>query len=326
MKKTSTKKTLTRIGIFTLILLVGFYIYLSWFFSGLILHPDLEQRKERVAVIEDIRKNGPKPGSAMAAIKAPYEEFELKTEDGTAIKGWHFSQSDTPTCAAIISHGWTSSRVGALNFAHVFDSCGCDIVVYDHRVHGESTGDFAGGGDIESKDLIAITDWLIGKTGLKDNQIGWVGISWGGATVLEAGGTGREMAFIWADAPFQDWHTAIFERAIRDYGGWVKMLPFGVYAAYKMRTGFHPNDANAAEAAKNIKIPVFLFHSKTDEATGSQQSVNINKNLNPEKSVFVHGEWGGLHGKDIVDNKEVYSASFYNFLKKYAPNFGNCQE
>ena len=92
-----------------------------------------------------------------------------------------------------------------------------------------------------------------------------------------------------------------------------------------MRTGFHPKEANAAEAAKNIKAPVFLFHSKADEATASLQAVNINKNLNPENTVFYHADWGGLHGKDITENKGKYTALFYEFMKEYSPNFGKCQ-
>ena len=319
------KKTLTRIGLGILLILIGLYIYMSWMFSGLMLQPDAEKRQEKTAILQDIRENGPKEGSSMAGITMDYTDFETTTEDGITLKGWHFSETDTPTCAVVIAHGWTDTRVGAMRYAHVFDSCGCDIVVYDHRAHGESTGDFVGGGDLEKDDLIAVTDWLKEKTGLSDNKIGWVGVSWGGATVLEAGGSGREMAFIWSDAPFQDWHTAIFERAIRDYGGWVKVLPFGVYAAYKMRTGFHPNEASAMNAAKNIKAPVFLFHSKADEATASQQSVNINKNLNPENRLFVHSEWGALHGKDITENKDKYTALFYKFMKIHSPNFGRCQ-
>lgn len=319
------KKLLIRLGAVTFILLFGIYIYLSWMFSGIMLRPSEEKRTEKIAILEDIKENGPKAGSSMAAISMDYTDFEVTTKDGIVLKGWHFSKTDTPTCAVVIAHGWTDTRIGAMRYAHVFDSCGCDVVVYDHRAHGESTGDFVGGGDLEKDDLIAVTDWYKEKSGLSDSQIGWVGVSWGGATVLEAGGSGREMAFIWSDAPFQDWHTAIFERAIRDYGGWVKVLPFGVYVAYQFRTGFHPDEANAANAAKNIKAPVFLFHSKADEATASDQSVNINKNLNPETTMFVHSDWGALHGKDITENKEKYTALFYEFMKKYSPRFGVCQ-
>ena len=319
------KKILTKLGIFIFILLLAAYIFMSWFFSGLMLRPDGEKRTDKIAILQDIRENGAKVGSSMAGISMKYKDFEVETVDGITLKGWHFSESDTPTCAVVLMHGWSDTRIGVMRYAHVFDSCGCDMVIYDHRAHGESTGDFVGGGDLEKNDLLAVTDWLKEKTDLSDKQIGWVGVSWGGATVLEAGGSGRDMAFIWSDAPFQDWHTAVFERAIRDYGSWVNILPFGVYTAYNMRTGFHPREANAAEAAKNIKAPVFLFHSKADEATDSQQSVNINKNLNPENTVFYHAEWGALHGKDITENKEKYTALFYEFMKIHSPNFGKCQ-
>ena len=149
------KKILIRLGAVLSILFLGAYIYMSWMFSGLMLRPDAGKRAEKIAILQDIKENGAKPGSTLAGISMPYKEFELETEDGITLKGWHFSESDTPICAVVMAHGWSSSRLGSMRYAHVFDSCGCDMVVYDHRAHGESTGDFVGGGDLEKDDLIA---------------------------------------------------------------------------------------------------------------------------------------------------------------------------
>ena len=315
------KKILIRTSLFLLVLLLLSYVGLSWFFSGLIIEPNPEQRKEKTAAIAEINAKGPAYGSTMAALPEK-ENIEITTDEGVILKGWYFPMSDTAKCAVIMAHGWTSTRTGMLKYTPLFDNCGCDIVMYDHRVHGESEGGNATGGVMEGKDLLKVTDYVQERTGLPDNKIGWVGVSWGGATVLHAGSSGKEVAFILSDAPFDKWHSAIFERAIRDYGSWVNLLTSGVYAAVSWRTdGTNVRAANTAEAARSIKAPVFLFHSKMDEATASWQSENINKNLDPNNSVFHHTEWGGGHGKDITENKDKFIAVWNEFMQQFAPDF-----
>ena len=316
------KKTLTRLGIVLIVLLIIIYCGLSWFFSGLILTPPTNPLK--TAKIDTTEQLGAAYDSRMAQLPNP-ELFSLETEKGVTIKGWYFKQSDTANCGVVLAHGWSDNRRGMLRYVHLFDSCGCDMVLYDHRVHGQSGGKYPSGGIYEKEDLHKITDWFKEKTGLEDNQIGWAGASWGAGTVMQAGGNGREMAFILSDSPFQDWHSAIFERAIRDYGGWVNYMTLGVYAAVKMRSGINVREANTLEAIKGIKSPVFLLHSETDEATGSIQSVNISKHLNPENSVFHHTKWGAGHCKDITENKDKYDELFFSFLQEHAPSFINCE-
>lgn len=313
------KKILKQTTVFLSILFMLLYIGLSWMFSTLITQ--VPPRPEKLEAIKIAEAQGQAYDDKMAQLPTP-EPIEILTKDNIKIDGWFFKQSDTAKCAAVLAHGWSGTRMGMLRYSHIFDSCGCDMVIYDHRGHGESGGQYPTGGLKEGQDLLAVTDWLQAKTGLSDAQTAWAGLSWGGAAALQAGGSGREMAFILSDAPFQDWHTAIFERAIRDYGSWVNIMPFGVYTLTKWRTGVDVRAANTVEAAKNINAPVLLIHSQTDEATASQQSVNIAAVLNPKNTQFHHLDWGAGHGKDITENKDKYTALVFEFMKTFAPNFG----
>ena len=167
---------------------------------------------------------------------------------------------------------------------------------------------------------MAITKWVQKNKGFDNHQIGWLGSSWGAATVLKAGETGKQVGFIIADSPFQDWYSAIFERAERDYGTWTKLVSVGIMEMVNWRTGVNYREASPLKATKQIKVPILLIHSKMDNSTNSSQSVNIAKHLNA-KSVFHHLTWGGDHTLDVVFHQEKFKILINDFLKTIEVNF-----
>lgn len=310
-------KTIKR-SLVTLVVLLGvFYIGLSWFFSNQVLFPTV------FPISKAEIKGDWEKASDVPLEKTPVaEDFSITTKDKLQLNGWYFKNTDTVDCAVVLAHGWGSTRIGMLRYADIFWDCGCDIVAYDHRGHGSSGGKYGTGGVKEKDDLLLVTDWLQQKTGLKDKQIAWFGASWGGATALLAGATGKEVAFIGADSPFQNWHSAVFERAIKMYGSVINFFSPGVMTFVGWRAGVHTSEASPLKAAAKIKVPVFLIHSQTDEATSSQQSVNIAAKLNKEKSVFYHTSWEAEHAKDIVTRPTEYREKVYDFLRKQVGGFG----
>lgn len=311
------KKTLL-----TLVIITGLLFgAVNWHFSNLILTPysSLELTESR---IEE------KWGSTLEKMLAPLPpatDFQIVGFENTPITGKYFQQAgDTATCAIILAHGWTSTWAGMLKYANVFNECGCDLILYNQRVHGTSGGEFPSAGIREKEDLLLLTDWVQEEHGFSLDQIGWMGASWGASTVLQAGAADKDVAFIIADAAFQDWYTAIFERAIKDYGQPVEYIGSSVMATVGWRAGVDTKQASALLAAKDITEPVLLIHSKGDKETNSQQSVNIAQHLN-ENSKFHHLDWGGDHTQDIIINTERYAALVYDFIEKKVPNFGVCR-
>jgi len=258
----------------------------------------------------------------MMAQLPPPQDFELQSFDGIQLKGKYFQKTATANCAIILSHGWTSNWAGMLKYVPALADCDCDLVFYDMRAHGESGGDHATGSIKEAKDLLAVTNWLAKTKGYTYDQIGWLGGSWGAAATLLAGADSQNVAFIIADSPFQDWYSAIFERAIRDYGSVVKFMSFGVMQTVNFRTGVDYKAASARLAAAQIDEPVLLIHSQMDDETASQQSANIAEHLTKTNQRFHHSNWGGGHTKDVLVNTEKFKNEVNLFLKeiKFATN------
>lgn len=310
-------KNIKRLLLSLPILLIAAYLFISWSLSNRILYPksSIAQTKSRIA------NHWGTTYEAMLATLPEAEDFSVNSFDGTSIKGKYFQTSDSSKCAVIISHGWTGTWAGMLKYVPVLSDCQCDLAMYDHRSHGQSGDAYPTGGINEAKDLLAVTEWVEKNKGYAPRQIGWLGASWGGATVLSAGADPKNVGFIIADAPFQDWYSAIFERAIRDYGSAINLVTYGVMKAVNWRTGINYEDASVLKLADKIEEPVLLIHSQTDSQTDSRQSVNISRKLNPKTSTFYHLDWGGDHTEDVRINKERFQELVNEFLAGIEEDF-----
>lgn len=297
-------------------LLILLYLSICWFLSSQILSPEssLALSQEKIKTIwgtsyEAMIKLLPKP-----------VDFTIRSFDDVPIKGKYFACEAPPKCVIIAAHGWTGTWAEMLKYVPVFADCACDFVVFDHRAHGLSGKAYPTGGINESKDLLAVTAWVQKTKGFENHKIGWLGSSWGAAAVLKAGETGKKVGFIVADSPFQNWYSAIFERAERDYGGWTKYASIGIMKMVNWRTGIDYKEASPIKATKKIDLPILLIHSQMDTATNSTQSVNISKQLNAQ-SVFHHLSWGGDHTLDVVLHQEKFRILIHNFLKTVNPDY-----
>ncbi|HKK74736.1 MAG TPA: alpha/beta fold hydrolase [Saprospiraceae bacterium] len=310
-----------RIFFFLAILLILLYLGICWYFSNIILNPpqgDPLERTEKMLAIK-----GPNAQPINDWLSVP-DTFSVKSVDDVSLRGWHF-QADSAQCAIIMAHGWSTSRLAMIKYMYLFEDCGCDIVIYDHRGHNKSDDAYATGGIMEAKDLLRITEWTQQRTGFSNQQIGWLGVSWGGATVLQAGAEEENVAFIISDSPFQDWHSAVLERAIRDYGAWINIFVPTIKALVSLRASVHFSGASSLLRAPDIDEPVFLIHSKADSATASWQSVNIAEKLNPDLSIFHHTEWGNDHAADISNNPAEFKVLVDQFIDTFVEPFGRCR-
>lgn len=310
-------KMLKRIVLSLIILLTIGYLVASWTLSAKVIFPEssLEKTKSRIVHYW---------GTTYADVLATFpesENFSLETKDELTLRGRYFQMSDSATCAIIMPHGWGAIWADMLKYAPAFSDCNCDFIVYDHRAHGESDGRYATGGIKEAEDLWLVTKWATTSKNFEFNQIGWMGSSWGAATAIIAGAENENVGFIIADSPYQDWYSAVFERAIRDYGSGIQLLASGVMEIVNLRSGVDYAEASPLLMASGVEEPVLLIHSKGDTKTSSKQSVNIAENLNQNNSQFHHSQWGNDHVMDVVKNQTEFRKIVKAFLLKEAPHF-----
>jgi pimeloyl-ACP methyl ester carboxylesterase len=277
------------------------FIYLSicYYFSSRIIVPGRDVVPNR---------------SEMSELYGWAKSVSFKTKDYLELKGWYFDNPEEGDCGIILLHGRNNSRYGMRHWMPYFWVKGCDILMYDHRAHGESEGDYGTFGVFESEDLLLAHNLLKEKSNLTDSQIAWVGASWGAATVLQTDMSEVRPMFLLADSPYKDLHAAVMERAIRDYGNWIKALVPTIYWMVRSRANFNPYTTSTLEKVKSIEVPTLLIHSQTDQATSSDQSVAIASVMKQDILTFHHTDWGSLHCKDVQDQPEKYGELIEDFL------------
>ncbi|MEM7574090.1 MAG: alpha/beta fold hydrolase [Bacteroidota bacterium] len=248
---------------------------------------------------------------------------ETVPSDASYLHQHAYLPADHPEpCAIIMAHGYTDNRSGTFKYAHLFKECGCDLFIYDHRGHGLSSGDFLTGGVLEARDLQEITAWIIAERGLSPKRIGWLGESWGAATVLQAAADYDSVGFVIAESPYQDWRTAITERADRDYGKWLRIFTPGAFAWAKVRSGVSPNAASPIKAAPRIEVPTLIFHSLADAETSPDQSQNVFNALPAATPKALHLlDWGSIHAHNVIDRPREYKELVLEFLEREVAGF-----
>lgn len=306
------KRSLAIIAVLLAVLAVV-YLAGSWYFSRMIV-------KFQTKSLEQQRAANGTP--ADFGLPAP-EEVTIPG-DGVTLAGWYFANPAGGDCGVILLHGHTGTRYGVLEYAPLFWPKGCDLLLYDHRYHGASTGDYGTYGYFEKGDALAALAWFEQRTGLQPDQIGLLGESYGAATALQAAPSAPDLAFVAADSPYADLETIIGEQAVQRFGGWTRLFAPGALALSGLRAGFAPSQVSALLAAPQIDAPVFLSHSATDGYTLPHHSQDIAAQLPAALCQRLHlTDWGSEHAASIKDDFAAYQAQFEQFLAACAPDFAD---
>ena len=313
---------IARIIALVAVLVLVLYLWNCWFFSGEVVAyrhdtPDeVRQRTEPSMGPYDLKTLGlPQP-----------EAFSLDVGEGIVLSGWLFENELDGDCGVILHHGRGGVRVETLMYAPLFWDRSCDLVMFDARHHGESTGAYATYGYYEKHDTLRVLDWLSQRAGLETSKIGLMGVSYGAATVLQAGALEPDLAFVAAEAPFQDLSTLLGEQAELRYGrlGRAILTPtVMLFAAW--RADLEPAVVSPLLAACEIQAPVFLIHSLQDESLPASHSEAIYANVAHHRKALHLTDWGAPHAQSMKTDPVTFRAYMDDFLGQYVPGFGLVQ-
>ena len=292
--------------------LIVIYLGGSWYFSSILL------AFPRTTLAED-KARGDVPEPEQLGLPTP-QNVTFAAGDETLV-GWYFENNLDGECGMLLLHGRTGTRYGALRFAPLFWDRGCDLLLFDARHHGESTGEFGTYGFHESDDTLAALDWFTNRTGLARSQVGLMGTSYGAATALLTAAKAPDIAFVAADSPYRDLQTIITEQGVQQYGQFVKLFIPGAFWVAGLRADFDPYAVSPMQVAAQMQTPVFLLHSQQDSYTLPDHSQDIYDNLADVGRALYLTDWGAGHSASITVNFDGYDAYMDDFLAQYVPQF-----
>ena len=203
--------------------------------------------------------------------------------DGAAVvlAGWRCATAEPQRGTLIYLHGISDNRKGARDLVDRFNALGLDVIAYDSRAHGESTGDACTYGFYEKQDLRRVIDTVA------PGPVVLLGHSLGAAIALQEAATDPRVATVIAAEPFADLRTIATDRAPVFFTPLVIRLGL---ALAEWQAGFSVDDVSPVAAAARMTIPVLLIHGDSDWQTRPEHSRRIEAALGgPKRLVLVPG-------------------------------------
>ena len=133
----------------------------------------------------------PAPGEAAGG--------DLTTADGVRIAGWYIpaASQDASAPTVVLAHGNGKTKSDMLTWAEPLHAV-YNLVLFDFRNHGQSSGDVTTLGVREARDLKAVVDWLERAKALP--SIAVLGVSMGGAAAIDEATTDDRVAAVILDS------------------------------------------------------------------------------------------------------------------------------
>ena len=214
---------------------------------------------------DDARLRAANPGMDSCADRGSAAGDEIVTDDGIRIAGWYIPAGDGSPATAptvVLVHGHGANKSGILHYAIGLHES-FNLVAFDERNSGRSTGEKTTIGVLEQKDLRAVIDWL--ERTKHPVSIGVLGNSQGAiAAINEATGDPRVQALV-----LDSMHTRMryqFERRLELAGHPAYPGTWAIFLATWLQTGVWFGSADAIDALPHLGTrPILLIHGEGDQ-------------------------------------------------------------
>ncbi|MEO1236108.1 MAG: alpha/beta fold hydrolase [Planctomycetota bacterium] len=214
--------------------------------------------------------------------------FRVNRSDGVRLDAWFSPRSPAgpERIPVVIAHGLMEVKERHFKQAWKLNARGHDAVLFDHRVHGRSTGRRLTFGVEEKHDLAAVITRAT-QRGFIGDRVVTMGFSLGGGTVLQHAAIDPRVAGVIALAPFADFRGAIesFRRTLTPWldPQWVN----DGFDAAALESGFKIDEADAIEAFKRIDVPVLLVEGGRDPMLPGADHVHRLAAAKPDGQVTI---------------------------------------
>jgi fermentation-respiration switch protein FrsA (DUF1100 family) len=306
---------LSRRGIFALVL---FLAALSMAGGTYLFHFALARKgsayEEEAAEADGLAAESRVKGRAWMA-GASFEPLFLTAEDGVRLAGYYRAASAQSQRTAVLVHGYGTNASLMADYARFYLEAGFNVFLPDNRAHGASGGGWTGMGFLDKNDLLAWLGELIKKTG-NDCEILLHGISMGAAALMMTSAELPPQAkCLIEDCGYTSAETE-FAYQLKEMFG---LPPFPLlYIASleaKIFAGYSFAEANALEAVKNSRVPIFFIHGEDDDFVPAYMARELYEAASCEKQLWLVP--GARHAMAYYANPAEYIRRVRGFYEKY---------
>ncbi len=241
-----------------------------------------------------------------------FEEIKIKSLDGLTLSARYYHKSDTGPLE-IHFHGYKSVSLRDMSGGAL--EClgrGHNLLLCDHRAHGESEGSVISFGVKERYDVLVWCRYAAKRFGY-GKKILLFGISMGAATILSASSLPlpENVVGMIADCPYSS-AKKIISHVMRG----MHFPPSIFYPLVRLGAilfgAFDPNKFPPAEEVKSARIPILLIHGEGDDFVPPEMSLEILENTDAAK-LITFPEAG--HGLSYIFDRDGYINAVSEFEK-----------
>jgi len=197
---------------------------------------------------------------------------------GVRLKGWRCRAAGERRGTLVYLHGIADNRGSATGIIDRFGRRGFDVIAYDSRAHGESSGAACTYGFYEKQDLRRVVDTI------DSGPVVLMGTSLGAAVALQEAADDDRVSAVVAAETFSDLRTVAIERAPFFF------TPSSIRRAFQLAEaeGRFTIDAVSPEAAaRKIEAPVLIIHGSIDRDTPPDHSRRVFEALHGPKQLIL---------------------------------------
>jgi len=236
-----------------------------------------------------------------------YEDVSFRTDDGLLLRGWFIPSAESKDKTIILLHGYPADKGNILPlFSFLHERY--NLLFFDFRYHGQSEGSYTTAGALETKDLLAAIHYLQAR-GI--NEVGVWGFSLGGAVALMTAPQAPQIKAIVSESSYASLDLMTRQLyllpGLRHPLGWLT----GFWA--KVFIGINSKDVSPVKSARELRIPVLLIHSTSDQVIPFSHAQLLQESLqNNHQAEFwfqdglVHGQLGGKYEQRVSKFFEQY--------------------
>ena len=255
------------------------------------------------------RAECPSPGEAAGPA--------LTASDGVRIAGWYIPAGSGNAAAptVVLAHGNGKAKSEMLSWAEPLHA-DYNLVLFDFRNHGQSSGNLTTLGVREVRDLRTIVDWL--ERTKSPSSIAVLGVSMGGAAAIDEAVTDERVSAVILDSTHATLVGAL-QRQLESRG-----LPLSLPGAWSIllgglfRTG---EDLSLADPVQSIEgigdRPVLIVEAGEDDAVGPNDGDDL-KRAAPDKGAHVELKDcpKAKHGGSVETCSAEYAGWVLGFLER----------
>lgn len=245
-----------------------------------------------------------------ATYGAAYRDVAFMTGDNIYLRGWYIPSSKIDRPTLILLHGYPADKGDLLSFAiYLHDEF--NILMFDFRYFGQSSGDYTTAGKMEVNDLRAAISFL-NQNGIFD--IGVLGYSMGGAVALMTAASSpsvRAVAVVSSYAHL-NWIAQEYYK--------IPLLRYplaeitGLLSRFFIGVNIH--HVSPVDYIADIKKPLLLIYSKNDSVVPYRHALAMQNAAKGQSNVEFILMDKATHGEVIVKVQQTIKQFFIKNLVK----------